>query len=161
MLLILFLKYIFCVCFQGGVQSRHVDIQEDVTALIDFSKYQQIYLANMTNSSNNTKADKCISINNAAYHKCSSKCVLGCRFIPHISDVAVTPNECENSACIDGCFCKVGFVRYKDKCVLPEECPVRSKQSIELNTEVPKLILKPSCSSGCKPPPKPCKSCSN
>lgn len=141
-----------------------MNVQEDATVLIDFSKYQKMYLANKANSSNNATTDVCIGMENATYHKCSAKCVLSCRLIPNMSDVAVTPNECENSACMEGCFCKVGFVRYEDKCVLPKDCPVRINKSIEFNTEVPKRVVKPSCGNGCKPPPcKPptCKRNSN
>lgn len=136
-----------------------MNVQEDVPMLIDLSKYQQIYLANLTNNSNKTTSDVCISMENAEYRKCEKKCVMACGSIPNISDFAVTVRECVKSACIEGCFCEPGFFRYEDKCILPEECPVRSNKSIELNTEVPKRIIKPSCSNGCKPPPKPCKQC--
>lgn len=111
----------------------------------------------MANSSNNTPSDECIGMENATFQKCGTKCVLSCRFIPNVSNVAVTPNDCESNECVEGCFCKVGFVRYEDKCILPKECPVRSDKSIEFNTEIPKRVVKPSCSNGCKPPPKPCK----
>lgn len=134
-----------------------MNVQEDATILIDIRKYQQIYLANMTSNSSNTASGECIGMGNATYQKCGTKCVLGCRFIPNISDVAVIPNDCESSECIEGCFCKVGFVRYEDKCVLPKECPVRSNKSIEFSTEVTKLVNKPSCSNECKPPAMPCK----
>lgn len=126
--------------------------------MIDFSKYQQINAVNVTNSS---KFQECIGIENAVYQKCGKKCVLGCRFIPNISDLAVTLNDCEAAECIEGCFCKDGFVRLHDKCILPKECPVRSNKSIQLSTEMPKRIIKPMCggSNGCRPTPKPCKHC--
>lgn len=120
------------------------------------------------NSSNSSTFEACIGVENAAYRKCGTKCILGCRFTPNILDVAVTPNDCENSECVEGCFCKDGYVRLEDKCILPKGCPVRSNKSIEFSTGVPKRIMKPFCGgiNTCKPPPppppqpsKPCKHC--
>lgn len=144
------------------MQCRHVNVEEDVTILIEFNKYQQIHPANATISSNNTKPEECIGLENALYQKCGTMCISACRFIPE-SDLAATLEECDTNECIDGCFCKDGFVRYQDKCILPNECPVRNNKSIEFATKMPlnpleKRIIKPSCesSNGRCPPLKPC-----
>lgn len=140
-----------------------MNVEEDVTILIDFNKYQQIHPANAANSSNITKPEVCAGLENAVYQKCGTKCVLACRFTTIVLDLGATLKECDKNECIEGCFCKDGFVRYQDKCILPKECPIRSNKSIEFDTKMPsnplgKRIIKPSCSgsSGCMPPPKPC-----
>lgn len=145
------------------MHSRHINVEEDVTILIDFSKYQQIHSANVTN---NTKSEDCTGLENAAYQKCGTKCVLACRFDPSISDVAATLKECDGNECIEGCFCNDGFVRYQSKCILPKECPVRNNKSIVLLAKkspspLEKRIIRPSCGSSngstrCITPSKPC-----
>lgn len=141
-----------------------MNAEDGLTILIDFDKYHQLHPINVTISSNSTAATACADLDNGVYQVCGKKCILSCRYNPAILDVAQTSNDCPNTECIEGCFCKVGFVRYRDKCILPKECPQRSNKSIEFNTDMPnnalgKRISKPNCagsngssSSGCVPP---------
>lgn len=148
------------MCFQGGVQGQNAKVDEDITILIDFKKYQQLHQVKVANSS---KSEVCTALENGIYQKCASKCVSSCRFqIPSISDIAMTSIDCAKSECIEGCFCKIGFVRYQDKCILSKNCPTRANKSMEFVTKMPntleKRIIKPGCGSntGCILPPKPC-----
>lgn len=138
--------------------------EEDVTILIDFKRYQQLNPANLTqptSDTNNTISEECVGLENSEFKKCGTTCVLSCRYIPTISNVTVTSNDCVENECIEGCFCKDGFVRYQNKCVLPGDCPLRSNKSIEFVTGMPndsdKRIVRPICGSnfGCMPPPPP------
>lgn len=100
------------------------------------------------------------------YQKCGTKCVLACRFDSKVLDVAATLTECDKNECVEGCFCKDGFVRDQGKCILPKECPVRNNKSIEFVASMPtnpleKRVIKPNCGNGngsnkCILPPKPC-----
>lgn len=114
--------------------------QNDVTVLIDFEKYQQLFKSSIRGisvelNSNETSSHECVDIKNEVYQKCGSNCVLGCRHDSVSSKVAVSNGECDSNKCIEGCFCRDGFVRYQNKCVPVNECPHRRNKAIEIMTK--------------------------
>lgn len=58
---------------------------------------------------------------------CGPRCYQTCAFQPR--GVRQTRAVCENvvsTGCYVGCFCKSGYVRINDKCILPVDCPGKS-----------------------------------
>lgn len=158
--------------FSKGIQSKHVNVQDDLTILIDSKKYQSVRHSMVEISSNKTKLNECID-SNEEYRKCGDSCVISCRYASSPSEIEASKNDCAKTECVEGCFCKDGFVRHQNKCILPKECPARSNKSIEAadgdHNTVEHQQRKPFCisnncecdSGGCAPPPppppKPCK----
>lgn len=162
------------------VQSKHVNIDEDLTLLIDFEKYQQSVNARRhprnAKSLNQTTSSICNDLEKEEYQKCGNKCVLGCRYDSLVSEnVTATASDCNATKCIDSCFCKDGFIRYHHKCIPATECPVRKSKSISLlyngyesashPSKIFGILQRPCGSSGCKPIlpiiQKPSQSCKN
>lgn len=149
------------------MQSEHVNNVDDLTLLIDFQKYQQTINARRhprnAKSINQTKSPVCADVEKEEYQKCGKKCILGCRHDSLVTEnVTVTAKDnCNATNCIEGCFCKDGFIRYHHKCIPATECPARKTKSIGMlyngyETEYPSRlfgIFQRPCaqSSGCKP----------
>lgn len=166
---------IFCVSFYSSldVQSEHVNIEEDLTLVIDFEKYQQLVNARRhprnARSLNQTKSSNCMDLEKEEYQKCGNNCVLGCRFDSIILSENATSTEnktekCDATKCIEGCFCKKGLVRHHRKCIPATECPARKSRIMGMLYENPSyqskilgLFQRPSgtCTamnpSACKP----------
>lgn len=100
------------------------------TVLIDFEKYQQFHQPNVV-SSNKTNAEVCSDKENKEYRKCGNKCVLSCQYTLYSSKFPISNDNCNKSTCIEGCFCKEGYVRHYDKCILAKECPIRNARAHE------------------------------
>lgn len=158
----------------SGLQSKHVTTQDDLIVLIDFNKYQLLRHDKLVISSNKTSAGLCAETEQ--YRKCGNKCVLSCRYASSPSEIATSKKDCDKTECIEGCFCKEGFVRYQEKCIPAKDCPIRSNKAIEDETELEdsnsleKRVIKPGCSgsdcscsgNGCtssSKPTKPSSSC--
>lgn len=146
--------------FAADVQNKH--IESDVTVLIDLEKYQQLINARRhprnARSVNHTKSAICADLEREEYQKCGNKCVLGCRYDAWITENNTMTASCNATECIEGCFCKSGFVRYHKKCVLPTaECPTRESKSVGMIYENPTYpsrlfgLLRPCGPYGCKP----------
>lgn len=111
------LKWINCKCVAVlGLQSFYVSDHTDLTVRIDIKKYQSI-------SSFDKSPEKCLDVDNREYRKCGHNCVLGCRFDTITSKNVTSEEHCNDTECVEGCFCKNGFVHFKNKCILATECP--------------------------------------
>lgn len=126
----------------SGIQSRNVNLEEDLTVLIDYAKYQQFASThrhprdgNKVNTTNST--EKCADLGTEDYQKCGSKCILSCRYASLPSELTVSKDACDKNECIEGCFCKQGLVRHQDKCIPLNECPVRTNKAIEVTFNDP------------------------
>lgn len=154
---------LFCVFLD--VQSEHVNIEEDLTVLVDFEKYQQLANARRhprnAKSFNQTTSSVCKDLEKEEYQKCGNKCVLGCRYDSLVSENVTATDNCNATKCIEGCFCKDGYVRYHHKCVPTTECPARKSKSIGLlysgyetasnPAKIFGILQKPCGISGCRP----------
>lgn len=56
------------------------------------------------------------------YQECGPRCYQTCTFAP--STLRKPKAVCE-TGCNPGCYCNSGYVRFNDRCVLPETCPAR------------------------------------
>lgn len=139
-----------------------MNIEEDLTRLIDFEKYQQYVNARRhprnANSLNQTKSSICSDLKSEEYQKCGNKCVLGCRYDSLVSGNASLTENCNATKCIEGCFCKEGLVRYHKKCIPATECPTRKSKAIGMIYENPNqpsrlfgIFQRPCGPIGCKP----------
>lgn len=117
------------------------DNQDDHTILIDFEKYQEFHQPNVA-SSNKTNAEVCSDGENKEYRKCGNKCVLSCRYTLYSSKFPISSDECSKKTCVEGCFCKDGYVRHYDKCILAKECPVRNGRASEPSSFQPGTFLR-------------------
>jgi hypothetical protein len=64
------------------------------------------------------------------WNSCGPRCYQTCAFQPQ--DVRRSRAVCEtpnSSGCHAGCFCKSGFVRFNEKCVLPVDCPSKLNEN--------------------------------
>lgn len=78
---------------------------------------------------------------NMEWLSCGPRCYQTCAFQPR--GVRKTRAVCENvssTGCYVGCFCKSGYVRINEKCILPIDCPGKSKTVCAL-----KASSKPDC----------------
>lgn len=86
-------------------------------------------------SSNKTNLKVCADSENKEYRKCGNKCVLSCRYTLYSSNFSISNDDCDKNACIEGCFCKDGYVRHYDKCILAKECPIRNSRAMESSND--------------------------
>ncbi len=56
------------------------------------------------------------------YHECGPRCYQTCTFAS--STIRKSKAVCE-TGCNPGCYCDSGYVRFNDRCVLPETCPCK------------------------------------
>lgn len=138
------------MCF-AGYETKQVRIQDDLTISIDSKGYFEFFKAHRTTKedygSNQNASKLCSASENEVYEKCGKKCMLSCRFDSSTLKITATKDECEKTDCIEGCFCKDGFVRYEDKCIPVSECPstyksVRSNKAIDVATESSSPLVK-------------------
>lgn len=66
---------------------------------------------------------QCLESGNEFYQECGTKCVLGCRYSALPTILPDKQEDCEQNQCFKGCFCKEGFVRDGNRCILASECP--------------------------------------
>lgn len=127
----------FCLNYSGlsGFESKHLDLEESLTVLIDFKKLQEL-----AGVQNKTNPKVCADVENREYQKCGNKCVLSCRYGSSSAGIAVSEAECKKADCFEGCFCKDGFVRNENKCILAESCPIRSDKAIGVEASDDKEI---------------------
>lgn len=75
-------------------------------------------------SSDSVTEEACID-ENMEWNSCGPRCSQTCAFQPR--GVRKSRAICEplltSNGCYKGCFCKKGYVRLSDKCVLSENCP--------------------------------------
>lgn len=137
-----------------GLLCKHVNTQDELTILIDFAKYQEIHHSKLAITSNKTSAELCSDSKNEEYQKCGNKCILSCRFGTSLSEI-VSSRDCDKTECFEGCYCKDGFVRYQNKCILVGECPTRANKAIEDATDTLGTLEKrrPCFGSGCSSNP--------
>lgn len=118
--------------------------EDDLTVLIDFKEYFE--LINAHHKQNVSKV--CSETENEVYEKCGKKCIAACRFASSTLKLTATKDECKKTDCIEGCFCKDGFVRYGNKCIPAAKCPVssraiRSDKAIDVvSTESPQSLFR-------------------
>lgn len=105
--------------------------------LIDFEKYQQLLGAEKPFFFNGTSSIVCTDPENEEYRKCDSKCVLSCRSDPSIAEIKISKDQCDETKCIEGCFCKNGLVRYLGKCIQAEKCVTRAGRAMNGYTNNP------------------------
>lgn len=77
---------------------------------------------------------------NMEWNSCGPRCYQTCAFQPRATQRR-SRAVCETmtaSGCHAACFCKSGYVRLNDKCVLPMDCPSK----LELNLKKLKKIRK-------------------
>lgn len=103
-----------------GLQARNVNLEDESTLLIDTEKYFKIF-------NKLSKTNECSE--NEVYQDCGKKCILSCRFASSALGISLSTDECEQTACVKGCFCKEGLVRHGDKCVAIAECSTRTDRS--------------------------------
>lgn len=107
------------LCFPG-IQAESVNTEVESTVLIDSAKFLEIF-------KNSFETSDCSE--NEVYQDCGSKCVLSCRFASSVLEIMRSKEECEQSVCVKGCFCKEGFARHGNKCVAIAECSVQKERN--------------------------------
>lgn len=138
------------------------DGDADLTVMIDYEKYQQAVRARRhprnARSIAQIDATICADLEREEYRNCGNKCVLGCRYDAAVSENITVTDDCDATECIEGCFCKDGFVRYHKKCVLPAtECPARKSKTIGKAYDMPSYpskilgLFRPCGPYGCRP----------
>jgi hypothetical protein len=62
---------------------------------------------------------------NMEWLSCGPRCSATCGFQPRDArrDSRAVCSPSNESGCYAGCFCKSGYVRFNDRCVLPVNCP--------------------------------------
>lgn len=125
----------------SGLHCRLVNNNDDQTILIDFEKFQKFNHTNV-GSSNKTNVELCTNSENKEYRKCGNKCVLSCRYALSTSNFSISTENCNETKCIEGCFCKNGFVRHHNKCILSKECPIRSSRALKASDDRSGTFLK-------------------
>lgn len=124
-----------------GLQCEHVsDEQQYSTVSIDFEKFQHAVSSRSQLtygiSSSQTLYKECGGLENEEYRMCGKKCVLNCRHDSMAVKFLISKEECDSNKCVEGCFCKDGFVRYHNKCVPINECPARrNNKAMDFATE--------------------------
>lgn len=113
-----------------------MDIEDDLTVLVDFVKYREIEKTHRHPKNadllNKTSSAVCENLEIEEYLKCGNNCILGCRYDNSSSGITLSKDECNKTACIDGCFCKDGLVRHLNKCIPAVECPARASRAIDI-----------------------------
>lgn len=122
-----------------GLQCEHIGDEQYRTVLIDFEKYrhESVIRRRLTDgiSTIRTISKECSGLENEEYRMCGKKCVLNCRNDSIAGKFLISKEECDTNKCVEGCFCKDGFVRYRNKCVPINECPVRRNKAVDFVTE--------------------------
>lgn len=114
----------------SGLPCSHINNHVDQTILINLEKFQEFYRLNVANS-NQTYVEVCADAENKVYRKCGNKCALSCRYSLSSSNFSISNENCNESLCIEGCFCKDGYVWHGVKCILAEVCPVKNRSLLE------------------------------
>lgn len=114
--------------------------EQYLTVLIDFEKYRHAISsqAQLTYgiSSSQTIFEECGGLENEEYRMCGTKCILNCRHDSVAAKFLISKEECDLNKCVEGCFCKDGFVRYYNKCIPFTECPARrNNKAMDFATE--------------------------
>lgn len=60
---------------------------------------------------------------NMEWVSCGPRCYQTCAFQPRGARAVCEPVTNAQAGCYPGCFCKSGYVRLNDKCILPVDCP--------------------------------------
>ena len=110
-----------------GLEAREVNLEDELTVLIDTKKYLEIF-------QRSSEASNCAE--NEVYQECGSKCVLGCRNASSSVGITLSSDECEKTECVKGCFCKDGLVRHRDKCIPIAECSERNGKAVGIESVV-------------------------
>lgn len=110
-----------------GCQAKNVNLEDELTVLIDTKKYMEIF----KRSNETTDCGE-----NEMYQECGTKCVLGCKNAASSAGITLSNDECKSTECVSGCFCKDGLVRHRDKCIQTVECSDRSGKSAQITAEV-------------------------
>lgn len=110
-----------------GLEAREVNLEDELTVLIDTKKYLEIF-------QRSSEASNCAE--NEVYQECGSACVLGCRNASLAVGITLSSDECEETECVKGCFCKEGLVRHRDKCIPIAECSERNGKAVDLEPVV-------------------------
>lgn len=71
---------------------------------------------------------------NEEYRMCGKKCVLSCRYDPLAVKFIISKDECDANKCVEGCYCKNGFLRHHKKCVPVKECSARQNKAMNFST---------------------------
>lgn len=110
------------------------------TILIDFENYRHAIGSKgqltIGISSNQTVSKECAHLKNQEYRMCGKKCVLNCRHDSKALKFSTSNEKCDTNKCVEGCFCKDGFVRYHNECVPIRECPTRRNRAVHFATEM-------------------------
>lgn len=120
----------------SALRIEPVSFEDDLTVLIDFERYQQLSF-NPSNATdpNKTNVEVCADLETEEYRKCGKKCISACRHAPFSSGLIVSKVDCDETKCVKGCFCKDGFVRHQNKCIMAKECPVREHKAMRMMSE--------------------------
>lgn len=125
-------------CAISGLECRSVDIEDDLTVLVDSIKYREIekthHHPRNADLLNKTNSSVCENPETEEYQKCGNNCILGCRYDNSSSGITISKDECNKTACVEGCFCKPPLVRHLNKCIPAKECPVRASRGIDILT---------------------------
>lgn len=113
-----------------GLQSVSVNIEDGLTVLIDSEQYKQLAI-----NSNKQNAELCAT-ESEEYRRCGNKCVLACRYDLSVSGITIAKNDCDETRCVEGCFCKDGLVRYQNRCIPAKECPIRRNRAMDIMNEM-------------------------
>lgn len=109
--------------------------------MIDFEKFLEFHHPHAAYL-NQTYVEVCVDAENKEYQKCGNKCVVSCRDTFSSLNFSIPSDNCSEKKCIEGCFCKHGYVRHHDKCVLAKECPIKSGRALEPSNEQSALLPK-------------------
>lgn len=104
--------------------------------LIDFENYRQAISSEgqLTKeiASNQSISIECV-LKNGEYRICGKSCVLHCRHDSMAVKFFTSNEKCDATKCVEGCFCKDGFVRYHNECVPIADCAARGNKAMDFS----------------------------
>lgn len=111
--------------------AKQLPEENELTGLFDYEKYLKLQANQMQRFEKRDQQPinktQCLDSEHEVYQECGNKCVLACRYSVSTSVLPSENDECVKAKCIEGCFCKAGFVRNGNKCIPASQCPVPQK----------------------------------
>lgn len=121
------MKVLFFLLFVSVISAdNEVEVENTTTTMSDEVPMKFLRQNDDSESSTVHFTELACSVDeNAEYLTCGPRCQATCGFQPRDArrDSRAVCTTANDSGCYPGCFCKSGYVKLNDRCVLPVNCP--------------------------------------